>query len=154
MSEWKRSTREVTFAQLPADMQAEIQKHIEVYNLGDVLSDAVMCVQTDSEKTKKVIFGSAETVQMGAVVTPRWLVWVAKGTKTSSAVLSAFLPDVVIQNYADTQFAKLVPDSGLEVSGKFTAAAESASAFIGLENNSAGQKFKDTVLRAVEDAKK
>lgn len=52
MSDWKRTTREVTFEQLPADIKAEIQKHIELYNLGDILSDAKMWIQTDSEKPK------------------------------------------------------------------------------------------------------
>jgi hypothetical protein len=48
----------------------------------------------------------------------------------------------------------MVPDSGIEVSGKFTDAAENASAFLGLEDNVAGKKFKDTMISAIQDAKK
>jgi len=154
MSDWKRSTRETPFEELQSDMRSEIQKHIELYNLGDILSDVLVCVQTDSEKMKKGLFGSTETIRMVAVITPRWLIWVTSGTKTSTVLLSAFLQDVVIQDYADTQFAKLVPDSGIEVSGKFTGATESVSAFIGLENNAAGQKFKETAISVVQNAKK
>ncbi len=154
MSDWKRSTRQVAFEQLPTDMQAEIQKHIELCNFGDILSEALMWIQTDSEKAKKGLFGSAEHVHTGAVVTSRWLVWVVSGTKTPAAALSALLADVVIQDYADTQFAKMIPDSGIQVSGKFTDVSENASAFIGLENNVAGNKFKEAVIRAVQDAKK
>lgn len=155
MSEWKRSTREVSFDQLPVPMKTEMQKHIELYNLGDILSDALMCIQTDSEKAKKGLFGSAELVQQGAVVTPRWLVWVVSGTKTPEpAALSALLTDIVIQDYADTEFAKLVPDSGIQINGKFTDVSENASAFIGLQENDAGRKFKETVIKAVQDAKK
>ena len=40
-----------------------------------------------------------------------------------------------------------MPDSGLQVN-------ESASAFIGLENNVVGTTFKELVVRAVQDAKK
>jgi hypothetical protein len=38
------------------EMIAEIQKHLALYNLGAILSDALMCVQTDSEKAKKGLF--------------------------------------------------------------------------------------------------
>lgn len=155
MSDWKRSTREVTFEQLPSDLKAEILKHIELYNLGDILSDAQMWIQTDSEKAKKGLFGSAESVRQCAVVTARWLVWVVSGTKTPEpAALSALLTDIVIQDYADTQFAKMVPDSGIQVNGKFTDVSENASAFIGLEENAVGKQFKETVIAAVQDAKK
>lgn len=91
---------------------------------------------------------------MGAVITSRWLIWVIHGTKTPASAMSALLTDVVIQDYSDTQFAKLVPDSGIQVSGKFTDVTENASAFIGLEVNDAGRKFKETVIKAVQDAKK
>lgn len=154
MSEWKRSTRELSFEQLPEEMKAEIQKHIELYNLGDILSDISMCIQSDAEKVKKGLFGTAETNQMGAVLTPRWLVWAIMETKTPPSALSALLQDIVVQDYADTPFAKMVPDSGLQVNGKFTDMTENASAFIGLEENNVGRKFKETVIGAVQDAKK
>lgn len=154
MSDWKRSTRETSFEQLPSSMQAEIRRHIELYNLGDILSDALMCIVSDAEKIKKGLFGSAETNQVGAVLTPRWLVWVITGTKTPAAVLSALLQDVVVQDYADTPFAQMVPDHGIQVNGKFTDMTESASAFIGLGANEAGRKFKDLVISAVQEAKK
>lgn len=153
MSDWKRSTREVTFEQLPTDIQAAIQKHVELYNLGDILSDALMCIQTDSEKVKRGLFGSAESVRQCAVVTPRWLVWAVSDAK-SPVVLSALLTDIVVKDYADTPFVKMVPDSGVQVNGRFTDVSENSGAFLGLEENSAGAKFKDVLIRAVQDAKK
>jgi hypothetical protein len=48
----------------------------------------------------------------------------------------------------------MIPDSGIEVSGRFTDAAEHASAFLGLEDNVAGKKFKETVIEAVQNLKK
>jgi hypothetical protein len=135
-------------------MRAEIQKHIERYNMGNILSDTLMWIQTDSEKNKKGFFSSAEVVQMGAVITLRWLVWVVNGTKTSATALSALLTDIVVQDYVNTLFAKMVPDSGIEVGGKFTDAAENATAFLGLEDNAAGKKFKETVISAIQNAKK
>lgn len=106
MSDWKRRTRDVSFENLMPDMIAAINKHIEQYNLGPILSDVLMCIQTDSEKIKKGLFGGGETVYTGAVITPRWLLWVTSVTKTKPAVFSAQLNDVVVQDYADTQFQK------------------------------------------------
>jgi len=153
MSDWKRTTREVPFESLSSEMVTAVKAHIERYNLGSILSDALMCVQTDSEKAKKGLFGKAESVSQGVVVTPRWLVWVVVSAGTP-IVLSAQLSNVTIQDYAQTPFMKMIPDSGIQVNGMFTDSSESASAFIGLEENVAGRKFTETVTKAAQDAKK
>jgi hypothetical protein len=154
MSDWNRVTREVQFEDLMPEMVDEIKKHIELYNLGSILSDVLICIQTDSEKAKKGLFGSAEVVHQGVVLTPRWILWAVNGTKTDTAVLSAQLRDVVILDYAQTQFAKMVPDTGIQVNGKFTDVSENGSAFIGLDEGIAGRKFKETVIKVTQDAKK
>jgi hypothetical protein len=154
MSDWKRKTKEVSLEGFPPEMGAVIQRHIEQYNLGPILADALMCVQTDSEKMKKGLLGKTEVVQMAAIVTPRWLVWSVDQPNAKATVLSAQLIHVTVQDYAQTPFAKMVPDSGVEVSGMFTDASESASAFIGLEENAAGQKFRQILIKAAADAKK
>lgn len=154
MSEWKRSTQEISFEQLPQAMQAEIRRHIDLYNLGNILSDPLMCILSDAEKKNSGLFGAKETNQMGVVLTQNWLVWAIKGTKTPISALSALLQDIVVQDYADTSFAKMVPDSGIQVNGKFTDMTEITSAFIGLEDNPVGKKFKEKVITAVQNAKK
>jgi hypothetical protein len=154
VSDWKRQTRQVPFESLPAETRSAIQRHIEQYNLGPILSDALMCVQTDSEKIKKGLFGKPETVQMAAIVPPRWLVWAVQQLNENPTVLSAQLIHVTVQDYAQTPFVKMVPDSGVQVSGMFTDVGESTSAFIGLEENAAGQKFRQMLIKAAADAKK
>jgi|ERR1041385_7059380 hypothetical protein len=154
MSDWKRTTKEVSVQSLPSEVLFAINQHIEKHNLGPILSDALMCVQTESEKIKKSLFGKAETVQVTAIVTPRWLVWAMYGIKTTTSVLSAQLRNVTVQDYAQTPFMKMVPDSGIEVHGLFTDASESVSAFIGLDEGVPGRKFKEAVIQAAQDAKK
>jgi hypothetical protein len=154
MSDWKRRTQEVPFEILLPEMIAAINKHIEQYNLGPILSDAIMCIQTDSLKEKKGLFSSEETVCTSAVITPRWLVWATSGTKTETTVLSAQLIDVVVQDYSQTEFAKMIPDSGINISGKFTDISESSTAFIGLDESVTANKFKETVIKAIQDSKK
>ena len=153
MSDWKRKTQTVSFENLMPELVVAINKHIEQYNLGPILSAALMCIQTDSEKIKKGLFGGAETVYTGAVLTPRWLVWATSGTKTTTAVFSAQLNDIVVQDYSQTQFVKMIPDSGLNVTGSFTDVSENIAAFIGLDESASASRFKETVIKAVQDAK-
>lgn len=154
MSEWKRVTKEVPFESLPQEMGSAINRHIEQYNLGPILADTLICIQTDSEKTKKGLFGSAEQVRIGAIVTPRWLIWAIAEVNTQASAHSVQLINLTVQDYAQTPFAQMVPDSGVQVSGIFTDAAEPASAFIGLEDSPAGRKFRDVLIAATQDAKK
>jgi len=154
MSAWKRRTKEVSFENLPAKMTSAIQRHIEQYNLGPILANALMCILTDSEKTKKGLFGNTEIVQMAAVVTPLWLVWSVDQPKKSAAAFSAQLINITVQDYTQTPFAKMVPDTGIQVSGMFTDTSENVSAFIGVDEGMAGQTFRDVLIQSAADAKK
>src|ERR1044071_7557826 len=120
MSDWERSTREIPLESLPEVVNSAIHRHIEQYNLGSILDETLMCIQTDSVQVKKGLFGKRRTVQVSALLTPRWLVWAIQENTTHPVVLSAQLIDLTIQDYAQTSFAKMIPDSGLEVSGRFT----------------------------------
>jgi hypothetical protein len=154
MGDWNRSTRECTPASLPVEFTAAVQKHIEQYNLGLTLSDASMCIESTARKIKRGLFArGAETVTMGVILTPGWLIWAIRGESPEVAVMSARLGDIVVQDYGSTQFAKMVPDSGLEVSGSFTGVSEKGSAFIGLDNGPLSQGFRALLLRLVQAAK-
>ncbi len=154
MSDWKRTTYEVSFEALVSEMVEAIKAHIELYNLGSILSDTLICVQTDSEKARKGLFGKTESASQGVVLTPRWMLLAVKSMRTPVAVLSAQLPNMVVQDYAQTQFAKMIPDSGIQINGMFTDVSENASVFIGLDDGEAGNRFKEIVLKAVQEAKK
>jgi hypothetical protein len=153
VTDWKRTTREVPFEGLMPDVASAINAHIELYNLGSILSDSFMCIQTDAEKAKKGLFGKTEYTLQVAVVTSYLLIWAVLNANTP-AVLSAQLSNVTVQDYAQTPFAKMVPDSGIQVNGLFTDASESASAFIGLDNSATARKFKEILIKAVQDAKR
>jgi len=154
MSDWNRSTREVPFEGLMPGMVSAVNAHIELYNLGSILADTLICIQTDSVKPKKGLFGKQENVSQGAIVTPRWLIWAVVNGNTSEAVLSAQLSNVTVQDYAQTPFAKMVPDAGIQVNGTFTDVSEITSAFIGLDDGAAAKKFKEILFKAAQDVKK
>jgi len=154
MSDWERSTKEIPLESLPEVVISAIHKHIEEHNLGSILDETLMSIQTDSVQLKKSLFGKRQTVQVSTVLTPRWLVWAIQENMTQPVVLSAQLINLTVQDYAETSFAKMIPDSGIEVNGQFTDSRESASEFIGLGEGIAASKFKEIVLKTVQDAKK
>ena len=154
MGDWRRSTRECTFDGLLPELRQAITLYIDQYNLGEILAESRMCVQTTSEQVKKGLFGGGNIVVVGAIVTPRWLVWAIRADRDEPSVMSARLADVVVQDYARTKFAQMVPDTGIEVSGSFTNVPERGSAFIGLGDETEAEQFRQTVLDAVQAAKK
>jgi hypothetical protein len=152
MGDYKRTTRECTLETLRPELSAAIRTHVEKHNLGDILSGAVACIETTSEKSRKGLFGSAEIIYQGAVLTKGWLVWASGGTKAAMGVLSARLNQLTVQDYAKSDFAKLIPDTGVQVTGLQTGTSEAGSAFIGLEENAAGRKFREALITAVQGA--
>lgn len=154
MSDWLRSTRKCTLADLPAEVTAAIRAHQERYNLGDLLSRATLGVETVSRKTKKgLLGGSTDEVRITALLTPDWLVWAIAADRAEPTIMSARLQDVVAQDYASTKFAAMVPDSGLEISGSFTDVSARGAAFIGLGPEPASAEFKAATISAIQAAK-
>jgi hypothetical protein len=150
MGDYTRTTRECSIDSMRPELSAAVRAHVEKYNLGDILARPVMCIETASEKIKKGLFGKGGTIYTGAVLTSGWLVWASAGDKTPIGVLSARLNQITVQDYAKSDFAKLIADSGLSVHGLYTDTSEAATAFIGLEDNAVGKKFKEAVIAAVQ----
>ncbi len=134
------------------ELSAAMRAHVEKHNLGDVLSATVMCIETTSEKIKKGLFGGGETIYTGAVLTKGWLVWANCGMKVTPHALSARMNQITVQDYAKSDFAKLIPDTGVNINGLQTDSPEAGSAFIGLEENAAGKKFREALIAAVQGA--
>jgi hypothetical protein len=156
MSDWNRSTQEIFLSAIRPEMKAAIEQHLESYNLGRILDDAVICVETTSEKKKKGLFGKGgQTIVECAILTPTWLVLVVKGNDPGAAVLSAQLKDMTFNNYADSPGYKLIPDTGIEVSGVFTGRVgmhgnQRIGKFVGLGVEPAAGKFLALLAQAVQ----
>ena len=156
MGDYNRSTREVTFADLSAEMTDAVNKHIELYNLGSILDDALICVEASSEKIKKGLFSGpgAKVVNNIVIVTPRWLLQVIKSDNNPAFARSAQLRDIAVMDYEKSPFYAKIPDNGVEVTGHFTDTSENSTSFIGMGKDAAGDKFKQVLIEAVQNAKK
>jgi len=158
MGEWNRSTRESSLESLRPEIVGAINQHIELYNLGPILNDYLICVETRSTKKKKGLFsgGDGRPIIVTAITTPRWLVWVVE--EKGVTALSVRLQDMVAVDYKDTPGYKLIPDSGIDITGTITGRIgvddnQRTSSFIGLGEEPAAIKFKETLLRSVREAK-
>lgn len=156
MGDYNRSTRELTLETLPAAMSAALAAHIEQYNLGDVLGDALICIEVTSEKIKKGLFSGPgpKVMKMGVVLTKRWLFEIRAADNEAPYARSLRLADIVVEDHEKSAFARMVPDTGVHITGQATGATESGTSFIGLGKDAAGGKFKETLIRAVQESKK
>lgn len=156
MGDYNRSTRELTFDNMPAGMSDALKAHIEQYNLGDVLNDVLICIETTSEKIKKGLFAGPgpKLMKLQAVLTKRWLFEILSEDGKAPYARSLRLADIVVEDYEKSSFYKMLPDTGVQVTGLATGATESGMSFIGLGKDSAGDKFKQLLIQAVQDAKR
>lgn len=150
MGDYKRTTRECSLDSMRPELSAALRMHVDKFNLGDILADVKLCVETTSEKIKKGLFGGGETIYTAAVLTKDWLVWANSGTKVTPHAMSARLTQITVQDYAKSSFAKLIPDTGVNINGLKTDTPEAGTTFIGLEENAAGIQFREALIAAVQ----
>ena len=146
MGDYLRTTRECTLDSLFPMLAAGMRAHLEKYELGDA-STTLICCETVSTRQKKGLFGrKTEVIRTAVLVTPTHLIWAAAKDNKTPGVLSARLREVQVQDYEKSELYRLVPDSGLNITGLFTNATTPASSFIGLGQEPAAQKFR-TILK-------
>lgn len=70
MGDYNRLTKEIKLEELPPEMKAALNEHIGKYELGPILGDALMCVESTAEKIKKGLFGGsgAKVVKMALIL--------------------------------------------------------------------------------------
>lgn len=153
MSDYIRTTRECTLDSLQPALSAAIQKHIERHGLGIQDADILVCCETISTKPKKGLFGKAEVILTGMLVTSHWLVWAAGKENETPVVISARLSDITVQDYETSDFYKMVPDSGLNISGLRTDTPQAGTSFIGLGPEPAAQKFRQVIRGEIDKGK-
>jgi len=161
MGDWNRTSKECTLESITPENMAAIAKHLETNNLGPILDDYLSCIETTSEKKKKGLFGVGgdSRVLVSAILTPRWLVWAVNGNKTGIGVLSTQLRDATATDYAISEFNKMVPDNGIQVTATFTGSfagspSDRGLMFIPLGEETFTQRFKEAVIHAAQEAKK
>lgn len=156
MGDYNRSTKEIAFGDIPANVIKSVQTYIEKYNLGDILSNPVMCIVSTSEKIKKGLFGGGPGPKMliqTVILTDRWLILADNVDQNALYIKSMQLQDITVEDYEKSSFYKMIPDTGMNINGHFTDASEPGTIFLPLGKDAAGEKFKSSLIEAVQKAK-
>ncbi len=134
MGDYNRSTRELIFTDLSPEITGALNKHIEMHNLGSILDDVLICAESNSVKIKQGLFSGpgAKVVMAVMILTPRWLLQVIKADNETAFACSAQLTNIVVTDYEKSPFHAKIPDTGVQVTGRFTDTSDGSSSFIGL----------------------
>jgi len=148
-----RSTRECTFADLHPELATAIRRHTDTYELGDIEATLLICCETTSTTTKMGIFtnGSESTVT-GMLVTAQLLIWTNGKQKDKPVVRSALLRNIDVQDFENTAMYQVRPDSGVNITGRYTDVTKQGQTFLGLGSDPAGEKFRQVLQLAIQRA--
>ena len=153
MNAYTRSTRECIFADLCPELVTAIRKHIEKYKLGDVESSLLICCETKSTTKKTGLFTSdPKTTITGMLVTDQLLIWADEKKKDKPTVRSALLRNIDVQDFENTAMYQVNPDSGMNITGRYTDVTKQGQSFIGLGSDPAGEKFRQVLQHAIQKA--
>jgi hypothetical protein len=151
MNAYTRSTRECAFRDLRPELIASVRKHIEKYNLGDIETSILICCETTSISQKTGLFANgAETTFTGMFVTEKLLVWTNGRGKNKPSVRSALLCNIDVQDFENTAMYQVNPDTGMNITGRYTDVTKQGQAFIGLGADPAGEKFRQVLQHAIQ----
>ncbi len=156
MGDYNRSTKEIAFGEIPVNVIKSVQTYIEKHNLGDILANPIMCIVSTSEKIKKGLFGGGPGPKLliqTAILTNRWLILADNVDQNALYIKSMQLRDITVEDYEKSSFYKMIPDTGMNVNGRFTDASEVGSIFVPLGKDEAGDRFKVQFIEAVQKAK-
>ena len=144
-----RTTRECSFDSLRPEMLAAVREHVELYKIGNIESNILICLETISIQKKNGLFGGSEKVITGALLTSEWLILAVERVNEKPVVISGRLRNLQAQNFEDTAMFKVSPDSGLNVTGRYSDVTKQGMSFIGLGPEPAAQKFRQIFQEAI-----
>lgn len=157
MGDYNRSTKAIRFDEIPADVMQSVRAYIEKHNLGDILVNVSACIVSTHEKVKKGLFGGGpgpKLLVQTVILSDRWLILADRVDQNAVCIKSMQLNDITVEDYEKSQFYAMIPDTGMNINGRFTDASELGTIFLPLGKDEAGEKFKSALIGAVQKIKK
>ncbi len=156
MGDYNRSTREIVFGDIPANVIQSVRTYFEKHSLGDILANPVMCIVSTSEKIKKGLFGGGagpKQLIQTVILTDHWLILADNVDQNALYIKSMQLRDITVEDSEKSSFHAMIPDTGMNINGRFTDASEIGTIFLPLGKDAAGDKFKSALIEAAQKAK-
>lgn len=159
MSDYVRTTRSLSLHQIPQEVNDAIKDHIDMYNLGQILNDDTICIETVSQRKKKKKIGGiklAMHVVSYVLLNATWLIYVVSNDGSRPVAMTVPLVDATVEDYSQSPLYKKMPDNGYWVHGKFTGRtggnmsfSDRQSIFVGLGQERAAEEFGRELLEAI-----
>jgi len=108
-----------------------------------------MCCETISIQQKKGFFGGIRATLSAVYVTAKWLVWVDSTDRHDAVVGATQLQYVDMWDYQATTNDRIIPEQGLNITGRYTDTNKTGMAFIALDSNEDGQRFLQVLEKAL-----
>ena len=148
------TTRACSIEQLRPDLKNALRAHRTQFSLDDIESDVLMCCETKAILQKAGLFGTKETSISAAYLTPKWLVWAVAENGSVASAGSAQLRDIEARDYESTAMFVIVPNQGLNITGRYTDVNKTGITFISLGSEPDGQNFRHILKEALKNAAK
>ncbi len=152
MDSTTRITRECSINELNPILRDAMRAHIAQYHLGPIEDDILMCCETTSIRQKTGLFGGTEESISAAFVTPQWLVWADSIKRNAASIGAGQLKQINIRDYEKTAMQAVIPDMGINVTGRYTDVNKTGAVFIGLGPQADGKKFIQILEEAIKKA--
>lgn len=153
MSTHTRVTHECTLGDMRPNLANAIDEHIEVFKLGSIKPSVLICCETISTHPKTGLFAHGdETIATAMVVTTQLLIWTSEKEQSKPVVTSALLRNINAHDFENTAMCQVKPDSGINITGRYTDVTKQGQSFIGLGPNPAGEKFRQVLQHAIQKA--
>jgi hypothetical protein len=151
MSEYERSTRECSPAQLHPALRKALQNHFHEHDLGDMQSEVLLCCETVSKRKNASRLGSwlsgnlDTTIHTGILLTAKTLFWIRYGDQSGTLLNEAHLDRIGVKFHTSL----LSADVGLEIVGYVGDSNARVHGYIGMGPEPAAQKFCEEVKQAI-----
>ena len=146
-----RRTRACTLDTLDEELKAAIRAHGTKFGLEDIESDILMCCETITVHPKKGFGGGIRTSLSAVYVTPKWLVWADSSGRSDGAAGAVPLSQIDVFDDPSTDPYAIAPAQGLNVTGGYPDTNQREIAFIVLEAEAAGQRFRRVLDEAMRN---
>ena len=148
------STRACALEELNTGLRAALQAHGTRYGLSDIEANILMCCETKSARIKNGLFGGMENTLSAVYVTPKWLVWAVAANGKLPTVGSALLRNINMRDYEETSSGSIMPNQGLNITGRYTDVNQTGITFISLGTEADGKNFRVILKDAIKKAAK
>jgi hypothetical protein len=149
MNRITRKTRICSLDTLDEELKTAMHAHALKHGLNDLESNVLICCETLSVRAKKGFWGGIQTTLSAAYVTPKWLVWADSTDRNDANVSASQLIHVEIWDDRATTDSSLTVNEGLNITGLYTVKKKTGMAFIALDSNADGRKFRQVLEEAL-----